>query len=113
MSDLINDPKLHSALVTGIVSSGVWLARYLVKREISRNDHRILAVERAVANAVKRSELERFRADLKEEHVENVENMRQLGADIKDLGNKIDTAITGTHKRIDDLFRTLPEMLKK
>lgn len=100
MNDLLNDPKLHSALVTGIVGSGVALVRWLVKREIARNDQRIAAVEIGLANTVKRNEFDQLRRDLHVEHKENLDRFR-------DLGERVDASATGTHARIDKLFELL------
>lgn len=102
MNDLFNDPKLHSGLVAGIVSAGIWLVRWLVKREISRNDQRIAAVEKGLANGVKRTEFEQLRADGDQRHRENSERLE-----------RIEDATTGTHRRIDELFLKMPEWLQR
>lgn len=89
MDDWINDPKLHSFLVAALVALGV----YLVKREVKR-------IDEGLAHAVKRSELEQLRADMRREHQENLGRLDRIES-------AIDTGITGTHRRIDDLYKEL------
>ena len=89
MNEWINDPKLHSIFVATLVSLGV----FLVKREVKR-------IDEGLANAVKRSELEQLRADMRREHQENIGRLDRIET-------AIDTGITGTHRRIDDLYKEL------
>ena len=89
MDDWINDPKLHSTLVAILVAAGAWF----VKREVRR-------IDQGLANAVKRSELEQLRADMRREHQENISRLDRIET-------AIDTGITGTHRRIDDLYKEL------
>lgn len=91
MDEWFNDPKLHSALVAVLVAIGV----FLMKREVKR-------IDEGLAHAVKRSELEQLRADMRNEHRENVGRL-------DGIERKIDTGITGTHQRIDRIFEKLAE----
>lgn len=86
-----SDPKsLLLALVTllgGIVS-------WLFKREVRR-------IDRALTESVRRTEFEQLRKDMDRRHDENIGRL-----------DRIDTATTGTHKRIDDLYCDLMDKLK-
>lgn len=85
MNDLLTNPTLHSIIVGAIVSLGVWF----VKREITR-------IDKQLANTVRRDELQQIRRDMDRRHEENLERL-----------DRIDTATTGTHKRIDQLYDKL------
>jgi hypothetical protein len=89
MDEWINDPKLHSALVAILVAAGGWFVRREVKR-----------IDEGLADAVKRSEFEQMRADLRQEHRENTGRLERIE-------KAIDNGITGTHRRIDDLYKEL------
>lgn len=89
MDEWINDPKLHSGLMAVLAAIGVWF----VKREVKRIDD-------GLADAVKRSEFEKLRTDMREEHQENIGRLERIE-------KAIDSGITGTHRRIDDLYKEL------
>jgi hypothetical protein len=60
---------------------------WFVKREIKR-------IDLALADSVRKQEFEQLREDMNERHRENLDRL-----------DRIDTATTGTHQRIDQLYR--------
>lgn len=90
MDALLNDPKLHSGLVAVLVAAGIWF----VKREVAR-------IDKALAGAVRRDELKQLRQDMDRRHEENSGRLE-----------RIETGVTGTHQRIDQLYCDLMDKLK-
>ncbi len=86
MNDLFTDPK---AWVLGLLTILGAAVAWFFQRELSR-------IDKAIAESVTRNELEQFRIDQRQEHEENKNTLRE----IKD-------GITGTHQRIDTLYRDL------
>jgi hypothetical protein len=86
MNELLNDTRFW--LVT-LGAAVVGFVRYLWNKQERR-------LEKLEADSVRRVEFDQFRADLREEHEENSERL-----------DRIETGITGTHKRLDDLYRDL------
>lgn len=90
MNELLSDTRFWLVtLGTGIVA----LMRYLFVKHTTETKERLDKLEEA---AVRRSEFEQLREDMNVRHEEN----RQKLDDI------META-TGTHRRIDDLYRDL------
>lgn len=90
MDELLNDPKLHSGIVAALVGLGIWF----VKREVRR-------IDKALEGAVRRDELKQLREDMDRRHEEN---SGRLG--------RIETGVTGTHQRIDQLYCDLMDKIK-
>jgi hypothetical protein len=86
MNELLNDTRFW--LVT-LGAAVVGFVRYLWNKQERR-------LEKLEADSVRRAEFDQFRADLREEHEENSGRL-----------DRIETGITGTHKRLDDLYRDL------
>lgn len=86
MNDLLTDPK---AWVVGLLALLGGIVAWFFQRELAR-------IDKAIAESVKRAELEQFRQDQRKEHEENKATLRE----IKD-------GVTDTHRRIDDLYRDL------
>jgi hypothetical protein len=86
VNDLLSDVRFwFTAMGLGLVS--------LVKYLWAKQEKRLADLE---ANTVRREELEDLRADLRGEHEEN---SRRL--------DRIESGVTGTHKRLDELYRDL------
>lgn len=85
MDDLVNDPKVHSVLVAVLVAAGGWFVRREVKR-----------IDEALAEAVKRNELDQLRQESDARHRENKSTM-----------GEIKQTVSETHRRIDQLYRDL------
>jgi hypothetical protein len=85
MNELLSDPKFTLAVVGALVGLLMWLGRGYTRR--------LEALER---EAVRKMDLKELRDDLRREHAENSEKLES-----------IETAVTGTHRRIDDLYRDL------
>ena len=86
MNELLADTRFW---FTALGAAVVGLIRYLWKKQEKRLD----AME---ADMVRRNEFERLRTDMREEHEENSSRL-----------SRIETGVTGTHKRLDDLYRDL------
>lgn len=86
MNDLLTDPK---AWVIGLLATLGGIVAWFFQRELSR-------IDRAIAESVKRDEFNALRADMDRRHNENVTKL-----------DNIDSGITGTHQRIDALYRDL------
>jgi hypothetical protein len=91
MNDLINDPKAVAATMVILMS----IAGFFGRRELRRLD-------KAIENSVRRREFEQLREDMDERHQENLQRL-----------DKIDTAVTGTHQRVDTFLMKLPELLTR
>lgn len=86
MNDFFNDPK--SALLA-LLGACMGVISWFGKREIRR-------IDKALAESVRRHEFEQLRKDMDSRHGENIDRL-----------DRIETATTGTHKRIDELYRDL------
>lgn len=86
MNDLLQDTRFW--LIT-LGTAVVGLVRYLWKKQERRLD--LLEKE-----SVRRAELDQLRADLREEHEQNSARL-----------DRIEDGITGTHERLDHLYRDL------
>lgn len=82
MNELLSDPKFTLAVVCALVGLLMWLGKGYTRR--------LEALER---EAVRRKDLKELRDDLRLEHRENTEKLES-----------IETAVTGTHRRIDQLY---------
>lgn len=85
MNDLLSDPRFSLAVATGLVAMSVWIFK--------SHSRRLELLER---EAVKKEDLTMLREDLKAEHKENSTKL-----------DGIEAAVTGTHRRIDELYRDL------
>lgn len=86
MNDLLADARFW------IVTLGLAVVTF-VKYLWSRQEKRLDGME---ADMVRRKEFDQFRVDQKEEHQENIGRL-----------DDIKKEITGTNKRLDDLYRDL------
>lgn len=85
MDALLSDPKFALAVVGALVGLLMWLGRGYIRR-----------LELLEREAVKRKDLKELREDLRLEHKENSEKLES-----------IEKAVTGTNRRIDELYRDL------
>lgn len=86
MNDLFNDPKAIALWLLGsLMSLMAWIGNKHVKR-----------LEALEGTAVRKDELAQLRTDMERRHGENTAKL-----------DNIDEGITGTHRRIDDLYRDL------
>ena len=83
MNDLLNDPK---ALVGYLLTALMGLVMYIWRKNDQETRDRITNLEK---NAVTKT-------DMDKRHAENIGRL-----------DRIETAVTGTHRRIDDLYRDL------
>lgn len=90
MNEFFTDPKTAVAMLAFMVAVVSWFFRREVKR-----------IDQALADSVRRPELEQLRKDQDGRHGENIDRLV-----------RIEVATTGTHKRIDELYRDLPGMLR-
>lgn len=86
MNDLLTDPK---AWVLGLLTLLGGIVAWFFQRELAR-------IDRAIAESVRRDEFIQLRGDMDRRHAENVAKL-----------DSIDSGITGTHQRIDALYRDL------
>lgn len=86
MNELIQDTRFW---LTTLGAAVVGLIRYLWRKQEKRLD----SLE---SDMVRRSEFEQLRTDMREEREENSSRL-----------DRIETGVTGTHKRLDDLYRDL------
>lgn len=86
MNDLLTDPK---AWFIGLLAILGGIVAWFFQRELAR-------IDKAIADSVKRDEFNSLRADMDRRHSENVAKL-----------DNIDEGITGTHQRIDALYRDL------
>lgn len=86
MNELLSDTRFWLVTLGGGI---VAFVKYLWNRQEKRID----AME---DDMVRRAEFDQFRADQKEEHQENIGRL-----------DDIQTGITGTNRRLDDLYRDL------
>lgn len=86
MNDLLTDPK---SWVIGLITLLGAIVAWFFQRELAR-------IDRAIAESVKRDEFNQLRRDMDARHTENVDKL-----------DRIDLGITGTHQRIDALYRDL------
>lgn len=91
MNEFFTDPKNITMAVLAIFGG---IVSWFFKREVRR-------IDEALAESVRRPELEQLRKDMDSRHGENIDRL-----------DRIETTTTGTHKRIDDLYRDLPGMLR-
>lgn len=91
MDDLLQDPKAHSIFWGAVLA----VLGFFGRREVNR-------IDRAIADSVRKQELSQLRLDMDQRHRENVERL-----------DRIEAATTGTHSRIDDLYRDLPGLIGK
>lgn len=91
MNDFFSDPK---SAALGLLGTLVGVITWLGKREIRR-------IDKALDESVRRHEFEQLRKDMDSRHGENIARL-----------DRIDTATTGTHKRIDDLYCDLMDKFK-
>lgn len=90
MNELLSDTRFW--LVT-LGAAIVGLVKYLFTQHKAETKERIDKIER---ESVRRSEFDQWRADSQQKHQENLAKLDDIA-----------TATTGTHKRIDDLYRDL------
>lgn len=64
----------------------------------------IVRVERRMGKALTREEHERICKDRNDRVEKQIDDMR---GEMRETFDKIDTGITGTHRRLDDLYRDL------
>jgi hypothetical protein len=83
MNELLSDTRFW--LVT-LGAAVVGFVRYLWNKQERR-------LEKLEADSVRRAEFDQFRADMREEHQENIGRL-----------DDIKTEITGTNKRLDELM---------
>lgn len=86
MNELLSDTRFW------LVTLGAAVAGF-VKYLWNRQEKRIDAME---ADMVRRKEFDQFRTDQREEHSENISRLDEIKAEI-----------TGTNRRLDDLYRDL------
>jgi len=86
MSDFFSDPKSALIALLGILGG---IVTWLFKREVRR-------IDKALAESVRREEFNQWRGDMDRRHEENIDRL-----------DRIEAATTGTHKRIDELYRDL------
>jgi TolA-binding protein len=86
LNEILQDTRFWLTSLGAVV---VGLIRYLWKKQ----EKRLEALE---SEMVRRSELEQLREDMREEHQENSSRL-----------DRIETGVTSTHKRLDDLYRDL------
>ncbi|HEY6927443.1 MAG TPA: hypothetical protein VI653_28470 [Steroidobacteraceae bacterium] len=85
MNELLSDPKFSLFVVSALGALLMWLGKGYTRR--------LEALER---EAVRKKDLKELREDLRSEHKQNTEKL-----------DSIESAVTGTHRRIDDLYRDL------
>lgn len=109
MNELFTDPRFTLGVVTLLGMLLVWLGKGYVGR--------LEALER---EAVRKEDLKQLRQDLKAEHAENSTRLEGLRNDLKserqetrEKLNGIEGAITGTHRRIDDLYSDVVEAARR
>lgn len=86
MNDLFNDPK---AIALWLLAALMSLLGWVVNKHVKR-------LEALEGTAVRKEELKQLRTDMDRRHTENSAKL-----------DNIDKGITGTHRRIDDLYRDL------
>lgn len=86
MNALLSDPFKLVVIALGAVMT---LLGWFMRREMSRFD-------KALDDMVRKDELEKLRDDMDRRHQEHLGRL-----------DKIDSATTGTHQRIDQLYRDL------
>lgn len=91
MNDLLTDPK---AWFLGLLAILGGIVAWFFQRELAR-------IDKAIADSVKRDEFNQLREDMDGRHQENKETL-----------GEIKEGITGTHRRMDDLYQKLPEMIR-
>lgn len=90
MNELLSDVRFwFTAMGLGLIG--------LVKYLWNKQERRLAQLE---ADAVRRTEFDRLRSELREEHMENSDRLDRIEEEIRQ-------GITGTHKRLDDLYRDL------
>lgn len=88
MNDLLNEPK---ALIGYLLTALLGLVMYIWRRNDAETQRRIENLEKSAVT----------QADVDKRHEENIDRL-----------DRIETAVTGTHRRIDDLYKNLPEMIR-
>jgi hypothetical protein len=86
MNELLSDTRFWLITLGTVI---VGLVKYLLRGHAER-------LENLEMDAVRRKEFDQLRADLKDEHEQNSGRL-----------DRIESGITGTHKRLDDLYRDL------
>lgn len=107
-NQLINEQRLYALLLTGAVAllTGVIaVVIFFIKREFKRIDD-------AIAASVRRDELSQLRADMEKRHTEIIDRQDKRHAENTNRLERIETTATSTHRRIDELYRDLPKLLK-
>lgn len=92
MNEFFTDPKSALLALLGLLGG---IVTWLFKREVRR-------IDKALAESVRRHEFEQLRRDMDTRHGENTDRLKSIEA-----------VTTGTHKRIDELYRDLPGLVKK
>lgn len=90
MNDLLNDPK---SIIGYLFGACMGLVMLIWRRHETDTKERLDKLE---ATAVRKGELEQLRDDMERRHDQNTAKL-----------DSIDAGITGTHRRIDDLYRDL------
>jgi uncharacterized membrane-anchored protein YjiN (DUF445 family) len=103
MNDLLTDPKSWVIGILGILGT---IVTWLFKRELSR-------IDKAMEESVRRDELTQLRADIDRRHQESAHRQDKRHEENTDRLDRIETGVTGTHQRIDQLYRDLPKMLRE
>lgn len=90
MNELLSDVRFW---FTAMGLALVGLVKYLWNKQ----EKRLAKLE---ADSVRRQEFDSLRSDMRDEHAENTERLDRIEEEIR-------TGITGTHRRLDDLYRDL------
>lgn len=94
MNDLFNDPK---ALIGYLLTVLMGLVMYMWRKTDAETQRRLDYLEK---NTV-------ARAYVDQRHVENIGRFDRVEERLEAGIEKIETAVTGTHQRIDQLYRDL------
>lgn len=90
MNELLSDVRFW---FTAMGLALVGLVKYLWNKQ----ERRLAQLE---ADTVRRKEFDSLRSDMREEHAENSDRLDRIETEIR-------AGITGTHRRLDDLYRDL------
>lgn len=96
MNDLLNDPK---SIIGYLFGACMGLVMLIWRRHEADTKERLVRLE---ATAVRKDELAQLRADMDRRHTENSTKL-----------DNINEGVTGTHRRIDELYRDIPNLVRK